>query len=89
MSSKPARSRIDASGLRYVSKAHGTPFGERHADSTRTMSCFLCGVHQPRAQLRSRKFVGRVQYVCAPSCRERREQAMQPAQALVKSDDGA
>lgn len=34
------------------------------------MSCFLCGKHRPRASLRSRKLLGKTQYVCAPSCEE-------------------
>jgi hypothetical protein len=34
------------------------------------MSCFLCGKHRPRAQLKTRKLLGRAQSVCAPSCKE-------------------
>jgi hypothetical protein len=79
MHAKPGSSRTDSSGLRYISKAHGTPFGERVADSSRTMSCFLCGKHQPRTLLQSRKLIGRHRYVCAPSCRALREQQAQAA----------
>jgi hypothetical protein len=34
------------------------------------MSCFLCGKHRPRAQLKTRKLLGRAQSVCAPNCKE-------------------
>jgi hypothetical protein len=34
------------------------------------MSCFLCGKHRPRAQLKSRKLLGKAQAVCSPSCKE-------------------
>jgi hypothetical protein len=34
------------------------------------MSCFLCGKHRPRAQLKTRKLLGRAQSVCAPTCKE-------------------
>lgn len=80
MQDKPGSSRMDASGLRYIRKAHGTPFSERQGDSSRTMSCFLCGQHRPRGLLQSRKLVGRTHCVCAPSCRALREQLQQQAQ---------
>jgi hypothetical protein len=32
------------------------------------MSCFLCGKHRPRSMMKSRKFLGKNQSVCAPSC---------------------
>jgi hypothetical protein len=34
------------------------------------MSCFLCGKHRSRSLLKSRKLLGKVQFVCAPSCKE-------------------
>jgi hypothetical protein len=35
-----------------------------------TMSCFLCGKHRARSALKSRKLLGKTQFVCAPNCRE-------------------
>jgi hypothetical protein len=34
------------------------------------MSCLLCGKHRPRSMLKSRKLLGKTQFVCAPSCKE-------------------
>jgi hypothetical protein len=84
MQDKPGGSRTDASGLRYIRKVCGTPFRESHEDSSRTMSCFLCGKHRPRTLLQSRKLVGRHHFVCAPSCRELREQLEQRVLAGAK-----
>lgn len=61
---------IDAGGLRYRSKVAGSPFSATGAFGAATMSCFLCGKHRPRAQLKSRKLLGKAQAVCSPSCRE-------------------
>lgn len=61
---------IDAGGLRYRSKVAGSPFSATGAFGAATMSCFLCGKHRPRAQLKSRKLLGKAQAVCAPSCKE-------------------
>jgi hypothetical protein len=59
---------IDADGLRYRSKAPGSPFASAGVFSAATMSCFLCGKHRPRTAMKSRKFLGKNQSVCAPSC---------------------
>lgn len=61
---------IDAGGLRYRSKVAGSPFSATGAFGAATMSCFLCGKHRPRAQLKSRKLLGKSQAVCSPSCKE-------------------
>lgn len=61
---------IDANGLRYRSKVAGSPFSATGAFGAATMSCFLCGKHRPRAQLKSRKLLGKAQAVCSPSCKE-------------------
>ncbi len=72
--SKPAtKTKILDDGLRYKSKAGGSPFKEDKHFAQATMSCFLCGVHRPRALLTSRKFIGKVHLVCAPSCRQAKE----------------
>ena len=34
------------------------------------MSCFLCGKHRPRSQLKSRRLLGKAQFVCSPNCKE-------------------
>jgi hypothetical protein len=70
MSQDEVKTRIDASGLRYQSKTPGSPFSAVGSLGTTTMSCFLCGKHRPRAMLKSRKLLGRIQMVCSPSCRE-------------------
>jgi hypothetical protein len=65
---------IEADGLRYKSKAPGSPFAATSSFGAATMSCFLCGKHRPRAMLKSRKLLGKSQPVCAPSCKELEEQ---------------
>ncbi len=61
---------IEADGLRYRSKAPGSPFAATSSFGAATMSCFLCGKHRPRAMLKSKKLLGKSQPVCAPSCKE-------------------
>jgi hypothetical protein len=70
MSKTPVRTQIDANGLRYHSKASGSPFASTGVFSAATMSCFFCGKHRPRSMLKSRKLLGKTQFVCAPSCKE-------------------
>ena len=70
MAKDETKTSIDADGLRYRSKAAGSPFGSARAFTTATMSCFLCGKHRPRAQLKGKKYLGRTQFVCSPSCKE-------------------
>jgi len=65
-----AKTSIDSNGLRYRSKASGSPFASTGVFGAATMSCFLCGKHRTRTALKSRKFVGKTQFVCAPSCKE-------------------
>lgn len=61
---------IEADGLRYRSKAPGSPFAATSSFGAATMSCFLCGKHRPRAMLKSKKLLGKSQPVCSPSCKE-------------------
>ena len=69
MSTPVTKSKIMEDGLRYKAKVSGSPFGATNTYSgASTMSCFLCGKHKPRAQLMSRKLLGRVQNVCSPKC---------------------
>lgn len=60
-----ATTRIRDGGLRYESKATGSPYPR---DMGVTLSCFLCGRHRPRSALKSRKLVGRQHHVCADGC---------------------
>lgn len=55
-------------GLRYTSKTPGSPFASLNSVSLNTMSCFLCGRHQPRNTLKSRKLAGKSHLVCDPNC---------------------
>ena len=61
---------IEADGLRYRSKAPGSPFAATSSFGAATMSCFLCGKHRPRAMLKYKKLLGKSQPVCSPSCKE-------------------
>ena len=70
MSKPTTKSSIVEDGLRYKSKVSGSPFSTNaNAFSGQsTMSCFLCGKHSPRANLMTRKLLGKSQNVCAPQC---------------------
>jgi hypothetical protein len=62
------KSAILDDGLRYKSKVSGSPFVSTPYLGASTMSCFLCGKHRPRAQLFTRKLLGKSQAVCSPKC---------------------
>ena len=70
MAKDAVKTSIDADGLRYRSKATGSPFSSAGVFSAATMSCFLCGKHRARTALKSRKLLGKTQFVCAPACKE-------------------
>lgn len=70
MAKDVVKTKIQADGLRYKVKEGGSPFASAGDFQAGTMSCFLCGKHRPRAQLKSRKLLGKAQAVCSPSCRE-------------------
>ncbi|ACB36290.1 conserved hypothetical protein [Leptothrix cholodnii SP-6] len=74
MSKDSVKTSIDTDGLRYLSKTPGSPFGSAGTHSAATMSCFLCGKHRARSQLKTRKLLGKSQLVCAPTCTELEEQ---------------
>jgi hypothetical protein len=61
---------IDSDGLRYRSKKPGSPFVSAGDFSAATMSCFLCGKHRVRSSMKSRKLLGKTQFVCAPNSKE-------------------
>lgn len=72
--SKPAtKTTILDDGLRYKSKVGGSPFNETVHFNTSTMSCFLCGKHRIRSLMATRKFIGKPQAVCSPSCKAMEE----------------
>ena len=70
MAKDEVKTTIEADGLCYRSKASGSPFSSAGVFSAATMSCFLCGKHRARASLKSRKLLGKTQFVCAPNCKE-------------------
>jgi hypothetical protein len=70
MAKDAVKTTIEANGLRYRSKASGSPFASTGVFSAATMSCFLCGKHRTRTSLKSRRFLGKTQFVCSPSCKE-------------------
>lgn len=70
MAKTPPKTTVSSEGLRYHSKVPGSPFVATGHFGAATMSCFLCGKHRPRTQLKSRKLMGKTHFVCAPSCKE-------------------
>lgn len=54
---------VDATGLRYKSKANGSPFGMSGATSG-TMSCYKCGHHKPRSLGAFKKFADSRMFIC-------------------------
>jgi len=80
MAKAEVKTAIVADGLRYKAKASGSPFRASASFSGATMSCFLCGKHRVRSQMRTRQFLGKSQTVCAPSCK-----ALDEAEAAAAS----
>ena len=68
MSKAEPKTTIKPSGLRYKSKRSGSPFAV--LGGAGTMSCFLCGKHRARSALKTRRLLGKAQFVCSPSCAE-------------------
>ncbi|MFM2120178.1 MAG: hypothetical protein RL722_1646 [Pseudomonadota bacterium] len=83
MAKDEIKTTIEADGLRYRSKAPGSPFATGQYFGAATMSCFLCGKHRPRSALKTRKLLGRSQSVCAPSCKALDEGASSAAPAAT------
>lgn len=73
MSRPSTKTKILDDGLRYQSKVQGSPFNQVVSFGTSTMSCFLCGKHRPRTSMTTKKFIGKSQAVCAPSCKAAKE----------------
>lgn len=74
MAKTEVKTTVEADGLRYKAKASGSPFRASASFSGATMSCFMCGKHRVRSQLRTRRLFGKAQTVCAPSCKALDEQ---------------
>ena len=70
MSKDQQTTKIDEAGLRYRSKVSGSPFASAGVFGMATMSCFLCGKHKPRSSMKTKKFLGKSQMVCDPSCKD-------------------
>ena len=70
MAKAEAKTAVMADGLRYKSKASGSPFAAAAAFGGATMSCFMCGKHRSRSLMGTRKVLGKAQAVCSPSCKE-------------------
>ena len=83
MSKPVTKTKILDDGLRYQSKVGGTPFKAVAHFNTTMMSCFLCGTHRVRSTMVTRKFIGKSQAVCAPSCKAAREADAVVAVALA------
>jgi hypothetical protein len=75
MAKSEAKTSLLAGGLRYKSKASGSPFKATSSFGGTTMSCFICGKHRARSLMKSRKVLGKAQAVCSPSCRAMDEAA--------------
>jgi hypothetical protein len=69
MAKADAKTAVMADGLRYKSKASGSPFAAAASFGGATMSCFMCGKHRARSLMGTRKVAGKSQTVCAPSCK--------------------
>lgn len=59
------KTEVKADGLRYVTKSTGSDFPGAFGA---TMSCFRCGLHRPRSQLRSFLLAGSRQFRCRQGC---------------------
>jgi hypothetical protein len=61
---KHTSTKLTDDGLRYATRQNGSPFG---AHGT-MRSCFKCGKHRAPAQLQAKRFLGRIEMICKPSC---------------------
>jgi len=63
MSKDAVTSKVDDSGLRYKTKAGGSPFGTTGVAGG-SMSCYKCGQHKPRALGSYRRLAGKNMFAC-------------------------
>ncbi|MDR6856224.1 hypothetical protein [Variovorax guangxiensis] len=59
-------SQLTQDGLRYVKKTPGSIITTPRAEAM--MSCFKCGKFVLRAEMTSRRLLGKNHLVCAPTC---------------------
>ena len=85
MAKAEAKTAVMADGLRYKSKASGSPFAAAASFGGATMSCFMCGKHRARSLMGTRKVAGKSQTVCAPSCKALDEAANAPVSSSTVS----
>jgi hypothetical protein len=64
----PDTNQVNESGLRYVSKASGTPYVDTPSCGPSTRSCFFCGRHNSVKFRAMQRVLGRSEPVCLPSC---------------------
>lgn len=64
----PIVTQLNEDGLRYRSKAPGSPFENGFSGMGGTMSCFFCGMHRTPGLRSTQKVLGRSQVVCQPMC---------------------
>jgi hypothetical protein len=62
MSREETGTKIAADGLRYKSKAGGSPFGGSSPIST--MSCYKCGLHKPKALGTFKRLLNQSMFMC-------------------------
>lgn len=68
--SKAHETVLSADGLRYRSKASGSPFVHAFVGSVGTMSCIFCGTHRTPGMRVMQKVLGRSHPVCLPLCQK-------------------
>ncbi len=84
MAKADVKTAIVADGLRYKAKASGSPFRASASFSGATMSCFLCGKHRVRSQMRTRQFLGKSQTSAHLPARRWTRQSRQRRKSLPK-----
>ena len=83
MAKAEAKTAVMADGLRYKSKASGSPFAAAASFGGATMSCFMCGKHRARSLMGTRKSrVSRKLFVRLPAKRWTRRQMRQRLRRL-------
>ncbi|MEN9712812.1 MAG: hypothetical protein RLY90_1073 [Pseudomonadota bacterium] len=61
--SKSETTQISNDGLRYKSKASGSPFGGS-GHTAGSMSCYKCGLHKPRALGTFKRLLNQSMFIC-------------------------
>ncbi len=61
--SRDETTKIASDGLRYKSKAGGSPFGGS-GHTAASMSCYKCGLHKPRALGTFKRLLNQSMFMC-------------------------